>query len=144
MPHEFAGHYSTKHPKGTTYDPALAAALRDRAEDGCITCSQAHELAEAFAVPPSEVGKTADLLELRITKCQMGLFGYSPEKRLVKPAEHVSQELRARIEAAAKDGRITCSACWAIAKDCGLGKMQISAACERMGLKVKDCQIGAF
>jgi hypothetical protein len=144
MPHEYAGHYSTKHPKGTTYDPALAAALTNRAENAGITCTQAHEVAKAFEVPPSEVGRTADLLELRIVQCQMGLFGYSPEKRIVKPAEHVPDELRARIEAATNDGRITCAACWKIAQDLGLQKTAVSAACERLGLKIKNCQIGAF
>jgi hypothetical protein len=84
------------------------------------------------------------LLEVRITECQMGLFGYTPDKRIVKPVEHMSDELRARVDAAAKDGRITCAACWRIAQDLGLQKMDVSAACEALGLKVKNCQIGAF
>jgi hypothetical protein len=144
MPHEYAGHYSTKHPQGTKYDPALAAALKQRAEDARITCTRAHELAGAFGVSPSEVGKTADLLELRITECQMGLFGYAPDKRIVKPARQVSDGLRVRIDTATTNGGITCAACWRIAQDLGLQKMDVSAACEGLGLKVKNCQIGAF
>ena len=144
MPHEYAGHYSTQHPQGTEYDAALASALRERAAGARITCTRAHDLAKASGASPAEVGKTADLLELRITECQMGLFGYSPEKRIVKPAKQVSDELRACIEAATRDGRITCVACWKIAQDLGLQKMEVSAACEGLGLKVKNCQIGAF
>lgn len=144
MPHEYAGHYSTKHPEGTPCDPAIAAALKEAAADGRITCVAAHGVAETLKVPPSEVGKAADLLEFRVIDCQMGLFGYSPEKRLVKPAERVSDELRERVQKAVADGRITCAACWKIARELGMEKMAVSSACERLGLKVKNCQIGAF
>ena len=84
------------------------------------------------------------LLELRVVECQMGLFGYAPEKRTVKPAPEIPAELRERIEKATVSGRITCAACWKIARDLGVEKMTVSCACEAMGLKVKNCQIGAF
>ena len=144
MPHEFAGHYSTKHPKGTPSDPAIAAALEAVATDGRLPCTAAHEVAQRLGISPAEVGKTADLLELRVVECQMGLFGYAPEKRTVKPAPEISVELRERIEKATVDGRITCAACWKIARDLGVERMMVSCACEGIGLKVKNCQIGAF
>ncbi len=144
MTHEAAGHYSAKHPEGTLYDAALAAALADTAEDGRITCTAAHGLAETFKVAPSEIGKTADLLEYRIIKCQLGLYGYSPEKRIVKAAEDVSDDLRDRLLAAATGGRISCASCWKIARTLGVEKMAVSGACEHLGLKVKHCQLGAF
>lgn len=144
MPHEYAGHYSTKHPDGTAYDPALADALRERAEDGRITCVAAFEVADALGASPEEVGKTADLLEYRIIKCQLGLFGYSPEKRIVRPSEHVPDDLRRRLLAAVADGKISCSAVWDIAAELSLDKMTVSGACEGLGLKVGPCQIGAF
>ncbi|MBN1632248.1 MAG: hypothetical protein JW990_21030 [Thermoleophilia bacterium] len=144
MTHEDEGHYSLKHPDGTTHDPALATALCERAVDGRLTCTVAHGVAEAFKVPPAEVGKTADLLELRIVECQMGLFGYSPEKRTVKAADTVSHELRDQLERLGGDGRISCATCWKIAETLGIEKMAVSSACEALGLKVKHCQLGAF
>lgn len=144
MPHEYAGHYSAKHPDGTAYDPALADALRKRAEDDRITCAAAFEVAEAVGATPEEVGKTADLLEYRIIKCQLGLFGYSPEKRIVKPADHVPDDLRERLLEAVADGKISCAAVWDIADELGLARMTVSGACEGLGLKVGPCQIGAF
>lgn len=144
MPHEYAGHYSAKHPDGTAYDPALAAALRERAEDDRITCVAAFDVVDALGAAPPEIGKTADLLEYRITKCQLGLFGYSPEKRIVKPAVHVPDELRERLLVAAAGGWLSCAAAWEIADALGLEKMAISGACEGLGLKVGPCQIGAF
>lgn len=144
MTHEDAGHYSLKYPDGTTPDPALATALRERAVDGRLTCTVAHAVADAFKVAPAEVGKTADLLELRIVECQMGLFGYSPEKRIVKAADTVSQELRDQLDRLGSDGRISCATCWKIAETLGIEKMAVSSACEALGLKVKHCQLGAF
>jgi hypothetical protein len=144
MPHEYAGKYRTKHPAGTTYDPAIAAALTARAEDGKISCADAHAIAGESGAAPAEVGRTADLLELRVHHCQMGLFGYSPEKRLVKPAAAVSEELGAFVAGAATEGRIDCLSCWEIARSLGMAKMAVADACERLGLKVRRCQLGAF
>lgn len=144
MTREDAGHYSLKHPEGTAHDPALVATLREKALDGRLTCAVAHQVAEAFKVTPAEVGKTADLLDLRIVECQMGLFGYSPEKRIVRPAGNVTQELRDQLEQVADDGRISCASCWKIADTLGVEKMTVSSACEALGIKVKHCQLGAF
>ena len=144
MTHDDAGSYRAKHPAGTAYEPAVATALAAQAEDGKLSCAAAHEIAGEAGVAPAEVGRTADLLELRIHRCQMGLFGYSPEKRLVRPASEVSEHLRALLAGAATEGRIDCLSCWDIARSLGMGKMAVADACERLGLKVRDCQIGAF
>jgi hypothetical protein len=144
MTHDHAGKYGAKHPAGTTYDAALAAALAARAQDGKVSCADAHAVAGENGVTPAEVGRTMDLLELRIHRCQMGLFGYSPEKRLVKPAAEVSEELRSLLVGAATQGGIDCLSCWKIAASRGIAKMAAAAACERLELKVRNCQIGAF
>lgn len=144
MTHQDAGKYRAKHPAGTAYDPAIGAALKARAEDGKVSCLDAHDIAEESGIAPAEAGRTADLLELRIYRCQMGLFGYSPEKRIVKPASEVSEELRALLAGAAIEGRIDCLSCWEIARSIGIEKMAVAAACEHLGLRVRNCQIGAF
>jgi len=144
MTHEDAGHYSAKHPDGALCDPAIATALAAKAEDGRIRCDAAHVIAAAFGAGPSEIGRTADLLEYHIVECQLGLFGYSPEKRIVKPAEEVSDDLRDRLLKTTGDGRISCASCWKIADTLGVEKMTVSSACEALGIKVKHCQLGAF
>ncbi len=137
-------HYRAKHPSGTTCEPTLAAALAEIADNGRIACAAALELAERLGVSPAEVGRAADLLEYRIVRCQLGLFGYEPEKRVVRPAEQVSDGLRERLAHAAPGGRIDCASLWEIADTMGLDKMTVSAACERLGLKITRCRIGAF
>ncbi|HOO89767.1 MAG TPA: hypothetical protein PLA74_02985 [Syntrophales bacterium] len=144
MTHEDAGHYAAKHAAGTTPAPEIAEAIKSKSKEGRITCAAAHKIAGDLQTAPAEVGVAMDLMEMRLNKCQLGLFGYSPERRIVKPASEVSPELEAAIRKSAVDGRIPCLASWEIAKDFGIAKMDISCACEALGIKVSSCQLGAF
>jgi hypothetical protein len=140
----YAGKYRRKHPQGTEPDQAIVAALEEVAEDGRVSCAVAHDLADELSVPPAAVGRTMDLLEYRIVKCQMGIFGYQPEKKILKPAATVSDELRDRLAKAAPEGRLSCRSCWKVAEDLGLQKIAVASACETLELKIKPCQLGAF
>ena len=90
------------------------------------------------------MGKTIDLQELRIGKCQLGLFGYEPEKKCVKPADTIDTDLENALRQSAAGGRVSCLETWRMAQRLGVKKMAVSAACEAMGIKIKPCQIGAF
>lgn len=136
--------YSAKHPAGTTPDARIAAAVQEVADDGRVPCVLAHDLASELQVTPAEVGKTIDLLELRIIKCQLGLFGYLPGKKMLKPTEVVSNELRDRLTRATVNGAIPCATCWEIAEELDMQRIAVAAACERLDLRVRPCQLGAF
>jgi hypothetical protein len=144
MPDGHSGKYSAKHPTGTQPDPAAAAAVNEVVDHGRVSCAVAHDLAAELGVPPADIGKTIDLLEYRLTKCQLGLFGYSPDKKIVKPAEAISDQLLSRLQSAAVEGTIACPSCWEIAQALGMQKMAVAAACEFLGLKITPCQLGAF
>ena len=97
MAHEDAGHYGAKHPGGKI-DQANAEAIAAKDKDGRITCAAAHAIAKKLAVSPQAVGMNIDLLEKRIRRCQMGLFGYDRKTtKKVKPAGMVTQKLEAAI-----------------------------------------------
>jgi len=144
MTHEDAGKYSAKHPAGTIIDPAIADATKGKTENNRVTCVSAHGIAGDFGVKPAEIGKTIDLLEYRITKCQLGLFGYSPEKKIVTAADDISKELQSHLNDSTVDGKISCAECWKIAQALDIKKMVVSAACEMAGIKISPCQLGAF
>ncbi len=144
MTHEDAGHYAAKHPKGTKYDPQISEALKKKISDGRITCTAVHKIAENLNVSPDEVGKAADLLEVRLSKCQLGLFGYGKQKKIINPAEKISQELEKVIKESTVDGRISCAACWKAAEKTICSKLDVSEACETIKVKISSCQIGAF
>lgn len=144
MTHEDAGHYAAKHSKDITATPEVTEAIKLKASDKKISCAAAHKIATGLKVPPKAVGTAIDLLEYRITKCQMGLYGYGPRKKIVKPAETISPDLKKAIHEAMQDNRLDCLTCWQIAERLHLSKMDVSSACETLEIKLHTCQLGAF
>ncbi|MFH2218836.1 MAG: hypothetical protein ABII68_04140 [Pseudomonadota bacterium] len=136
--------FAGKHPADRKADPAIAGAVRESAENGKITCAEAFAVSGEQGAPPSEVGFTIDSLDLRIAECQLGLFGYRPRKKIVRPADSVSGEMEGAIRDAMVENRLSCISAWKIAERFGVGKMEISSACEALKIKIGACQLGAF
>jgi len=144
MTKEDRGHYAEKHAPDKKIDPAVADVVKKRAVDGKIPCAVAFDIAKNLNVSPGEVGFTVDMLEIRLIKCQLGLFGYAPQKSIVTPAESVPQALEEAIQSRLKNGELPCAAAWEIATTTGISKMAVSSACETLGVKIRPCQLGAF
>jgi hypothetical protein len=144
MTHENAGHYAAKHPEETRSNPQIAEALKQIISAGRITCAAAHKIAGNLHISPVEVGVNIDLLEIRLSKCQLGLFGYEKQKKIVKPTEHIDPKLEKVIKESISDGRISCAACWDAADKAGCSKLDVSGACETLKVKISSCQLGAF
>ncbi|MCK4728302.1 MAG: hypothetical protein KAT27_05220 [Desulfobacterales bacterium] len=128
---------------GAVVDPVLRDALLKRAAEGKLPCAVAFDVAKRLGVLPDAVGRAADLLELRLVKCQLGLFGYRPRKS-VKPAASKTPELEKAILAGLLNDRLPCKTAWDTAKQFGIHKMKVSAACDAMRIKIRPCQLGAF
>jgi hypothetical protein len=144
MTHKDAGDFSKKHGSGEKPNPAVAKAIQEAAEAGRIACARIFDIASASGVSPAEAGKTVDLLKIKLAKCQLGLFGHSPERSIVKAADKVSPELESAIRGRLVDERLPCAQAWAIAEEMNLGKMDVSCAAEALKIKIKPCQLGAF
>jgi len=144
MTHHDKGHFAAKHPTGPRPDDHLTEAVKSAAQNGGLSCEAAHELAETLGVAANAVGKSADLLELRLLACQLGLFGYGPRRKIVSAASHVDPHLADALQRASRERRISCLACWEIADRTGLPRLEISRACEALGLRITRCQLGAF
>lgn len=144
MTHEDKGHFSKKHPSDRRLNPDVARAVKERAGEEGLPCAVAFEVAKGLGVPPEEVGFTADRLEISLIRCQLGLHGYGPGRKRVKPADAVPPELEARIRDRLTYGKLPCKAAWLIAEEMGLQKLAVSSACEALGIKISNCQLGAF
>jgi hypothetical protein len=118
--------------------------LLQESKDGELPCAIAFDIADKHQTSPAVIGECADRLKIRLVKCQMGLFGYQPEKKIVKPSVEVGAELGVQIEEALIVDRLPCASAWNIAEKLGVAKMEVSSACEAMGIKIKPCQLGAF
>ena len=138
------GHYSEKHPAGGKVEPRIENAIRAVAKDEEIACASAFKAANELGISPGEMGVTLDLLEIRLVKCSLGLFGYKPEKRIIKPADRVSHELENAIIEGLIYDRLSCKDAWDLAQRLGKRKMEISSACEALKIKISSCQLGAF
>jgi hypothetical protein len=134
-----------KHDASLPLDADLAQALRNEQEDdGGVSCESAHRLAQHQHKAPRESGRALDLMNLRIIRCQLGLFGYTPRKRIVRPAAVVDPTLSGEIQAALENGRLRCKTAWEIAERLQVKRLTVAEACEALKIKVSDCQLGAF
>ena len=144
MTKEDRGHYAKKHSPDKKIDPAIADIVKKRAVDGKIACAVAFDIAKDLGVAPGEVGFTIDMLEIRLIKCQLGLFGYGPGKKV----PHATEKIPEPLEQAIRDGltaeALPCAAAWQIAEKLKVGKRDVSAACDTLGIKIRPCQLGAF
>ena len=116
--------------------------------DEGLPCAVAHYIAADLGVTPLQVGETADQTGVRITMCQLGLFGYAvkgrPSYRIRHPMEDVPEQLERAICEAAVDGRVSCAALWRIGAEQGYSRPEMGNAVEALGLKVKPCQLDFF
>jgi len=144
MTHKDAGNYKAKHSSDVKVNEKIARAVEKTVIDGKISCADAEKIADKEQGTMGEVGVTLDLMGIQISKCQLGLFGYSPEKMIVKPAKTVPGELESAIKSALINNRVPCAAAWNLAERFGISRMEVSSACEALKIKVKPCQLGAF
>jgi len=144
MTREQGPKFSEKHAADTQMDPAVKQKVEDKIKNNEISCSVAFQLAEELKAAPAEIGKGIDLLDIRLVKCQLGLFGYSPGKKAVKPKSPQNRDLEEAIRLALVEKKLSCRAAWDIAHRFNVPKMAVSAACEALNIKIKPCQLGAF
>ena len=122
----------------------MLATVREIVQDEKIRCAQAFRLASDLGVSPTVIGIAADELGVHLARCQLGLFGYDEQKRIIEAATEVSPELEQAILGGLILGRLPCAVAWIIAKRLGISKMHVSGAAEKLGVRLSQCQLGAF
>ena len=136
--------FATKHRPNTKRDSLIEAEILKRAKNNELPCAVAFEIAAVLEITADGVGISADLINFRLTKCQLGLFGYHPNKKIVKPLSPVDPDLETAIMDARTDDNLPCKSAWNIASRFNIRKMTVSGACEALKVKIKPCQLGAF
>jgi len=136
--------FADKHGSNTQLSERIKDQIDRQAKNNELPCALAFKIADELNVSAAEVGKTADLLEIMLVKCQLGLFGYSPEKKIVKPQTPENPNLENTIRDSLVDGRLSCERAWEISRSLDIPKMAVSAVCEQLEIKIMPCQLGAF
>ena len=144
MTHLDKGKYFQKHSNQAKIDDSLRQEILQKAKENNIACAVAEEISQRKEMTLADMGMAIDLLNINLVECQLGLFGYSPQKKIVQPAKEVVLVLKENILAALDNGRLPCLAAWEIAGKLNIPRMKVSAACEALQIKIKPCQLGAF
>lgn len=124
--------------------PGLEDAIKKRSSGGTLSCALCFIVANDMNVKPEEVGHALDLMNMPITKCQLGLFGNSPIGKIVQKAETIPEEMERTIKEMLENDRLKCQCSWQIAKKFAIPKIKVSSFCEALGIKISSCQLGAF
>jgi hypothetical protein len=137
-----------KLPEGFKADDRVVAAMNTRLNDGQLACTDAFAVAENLGVAPITVGRTADVRKVKLTRCQLGLFGY-PGKQgwdaAGAPELPEPEGLESAIRAAKNNrGQLPCAKAWQIASNFRVPRMQVGYIADRLGIKITPCQLGAF
>jgi hypothetical protein len=143
MAHEDAGKYAEKR-RGAKLNEIIATKIKEKISDNTISCADAHSIAAKLNANPAEVGTAIDLLEVRINKCQLGLFGYGKQKNIRPLSDEINPEIQSVINSSLVNGQLACSAAWEISKRYNVSKPMVAAVCETMKIKISPCQLGAF
>ena len=77
----------------------------------------------------------------------MKTYIFSDRNNAIKrcqPQDNIKEDVKNAVSDALSQGRISCKQAWDIASRLHVGKMTVSGACEALGVKINDCQLGAF
>ncbi len=118
--------------------------IEQRSNQRKITCAEAFNIAADMNISPEIIGKLTDDLGIKLTHCQLGLFGHSPDRKKVTEASDIPEDLKNAVMADSEDGRISCRTVWNIALRLQVARQNVSNACEGLKIRIKPCQLGAF
>lgn len=144
MTHVDKGKYFKKHPEGTKVAEDLKQEILKQTKDNNISCKAAEKISQDKSTPLGEIGVAIDMLNINIAHCQLGLFGFDGKQKRVPAAVSVAPDLETAIRESLVNGRLSCLAAWKIADRLGIKRLDVCAASEKLQIKVKPCQLGAF
>ena len=126
----------------SSMEMTILSALRD----GRLPCAFAFQLVREHGWTPEQLGAEVNRLEGRISRCQLGLFGYDSfrQKGLVQRLPEVPGDVTVSVRSAARDEAISCAALWEIAKQHGLPRVAMACVAETLDLRIAPCQLGCF
>jgi len=126
----------------------IAKRAQERAHDGMMPCIAAHAVAWETGARPQQVADVLNDLGIRVTQCQIGLFGYGPKaegkSKLVRSMPAIDPELKSRLEAKAPKGVISCRVIWEIAADMRIERLVVGNTADALGLRITPCQLKCF
>lgn len=147
-------------PNVNVIDEAVAQAIRKYLDDDKLPCATAFTIAKAQEIKPSLVGHTADALRIKLSRCQLGLFGYPGKTgwdlpNLVSNRPITEHPIPEGLETAIRDAatapsdeatehQLTCAKAWNLAARFNTPRMLVGYLADQLGVRIVACQLGAF
>ncbi len=135
-------------PDDLVINEAIAQAIRDHLKDDRLACAPAFVIARDHKIEPLDVGQTADALDIHLSRCQLGLFGY-PQKQAWPTSNVAQQPVPEGLETALKEAaghhqQLACAEAWRVAARFKVSKLLVGYLADQLGLHITPCQLGAF
>ena len=124
----------------------LSAQLASYLVSERLPCAVAFHAAGEFGITVRELGAAADNADVRISRCQLGLFGFEEfgEKRFTGCVAVIPSDLREALAASASSDAVFCTEAWRIADDLGVPRILVGVAAKEMEIRITRCQLGCF
>lgn len=123
-------------------DEKAISKVRASLVDGKLPCAVAFRIAGELGLEPKQIGDLADELDIKISRCQLGLFGY--ERRMVELAQDMAEELTERLKTSLVEGLLPCAKAWEIARELGIKRARVGRAADALDIRISKCQLGCF
>ena len=105
-------------------------------ENGKINCLDGFKLAKKLGVEPGEIGEITKKLNIKIDKCELGVFGTN---NFIDKDEEIYEKLLTKAD---EKKNILCKDAWLVAKEFSLKK--VGSTTKNSDLEVIYCQLGCF
>ncbi len=146
MPPQKNRKFAEKHGNNASLNAAIKNEITKSMKDGAIFCDDAFRIADKLDITSEKVGVTADLMNCKLTGCQLGLFGLQSQNKASENLlpELKKDDLKKKIMSELIDSRLTCKKAWDIASQHKVCKTTVTELCNKMKIKITKCQLGAF
>jgi len=135
-------------PQNESPDAHIAEAIEAGLTDGKLPCPAAFAIAKELAVTPQAVGSAADLMDVHLSRCQLGFFGYPAKQGYTEAGIadlDIPQGLPEAIQEARNSaGNVSCADLWTLATTYAASRMLVGYVTNQLGIHVTPCQLGAF
>ncbi len=125
-------------------DENISKKVMDESQNNSISCTAAFKLSKLLDIPYLEVGFYADSLNLKLSKCRIGLFGHGKGVKLIKKLDTIDKNIEKRVDTFLDDERLSCENVLKIADEFKVSPVIVGSVCQTKGIKIKNCCLGAF
>lgn len=107
-------------------------------EDGKLSCLKAFKVARLIGVKPKEMDAITKSLNIKITNCELGVFG---KLRFTDLDDNIYNKLSENFN---QNKKVECEVAWHAAREKGASLKKVGSTINNSDIRVTHCQLGCF